>query len=310
MVRDPSRRRLALADRLIEVIDERQTGETILDEALKMMKSSEKYGAGAWVDLMSGTQTLPVLLTIGETWNVMKIGYQLKQVRERLAKGLVDKGILRTEKRNFLLFDMATHPIADMNAKEDVMKRTLALLTARTAAVPPQALQKEEVRYRHTRAVVLVCAGECIPLCLLTLAYASSVLENALQRLSYDSREVAFARCDDILAEFSTWPFGQGTSNSAGPVAIGGGTRKREGGSGGAGRESVQELVREVRKEMASSSTAGAGSGGGTEDQEELCFEVVATVLEIFGRMDSLVSRAPIFGVATNGSSNATYMHV
>lgn len=54
MVRDPSRRRLALSDRLIEVIDERQTGETILDEALKMMKGSEKYGAGAWVDLMSG----------------------------------------------------------------------------------------------------------------------------------------------------------------------------------------------------------------------------------------------------------------
>lgn len=54
MVRDPSRRRLALADRLIEVIDDRQTGETILDEALKMMKSSEKYGTGAWVDLMSG----------------------------------------------------------------------------------------------------------------------------------------------------------------------------------------------------------------------------------------------------------------
>lgn len=43
----------------------------------------------------------------------MKIGFQLKQVRERLAKGLVDKGILRTEKRNFLLFDMATHPVAD-----------------------------------------------------------------------------------------------------------------------------------------------------------------------------------------------------
>ena len=54
MVRDPSRRRLALADRLIEVIDDRQTGETILDEALKMIKSSEKYGVGAWVDLMSG----------------------------------------------------------------------------------------------------------------------------------------------------------------------------------------------------------------------------------------------------------------
>lgn len=52
----------------------------------------------------------------------------------------------------------------------------------------------------------------------------------------------------------------------------------------------MQELIREVRKEMASSSSGGAGAGGGTEDQEELCFEVVATVLEIFGRMDSLVS--------------------
>lgn len=54
VVRDPSRRRLALPDRLLEVIDDRQTGETILDEALKMMKSSEKYGTGAWIDLMSG----------------------------------------------------------------------------------------------------------------------------------------------------------------------------------------------------------------------------------------------------------------
>lgn len=101
------------------------------------------------------------LFLAGETWNVMKIGYQLKQVRERLAKGLVDKGVLRTEKRNFLLFDMATHPIADMNAKDDVMRRVLSLLTARTAAVPPQALHKQAVKYRHMRAVVLVCAGKC-----------------------------------------------------------------------------------------------------------------------------------------------------
>lgn len=46
--------------------------------------------------------------------------------------------------------------------------------------------------------------------------------------------------------------------------------------------------MREVRKEM-NSTTSGAGAGGGQEDQEELCFEVIATVLEIFGRMDSLV---------------------
>lgn len=113
-------------------------------------------------------------------------------------------------------------------------------------------------------------------------------------------------RCDDILAEFSTWPFGLGTSNQAGPVTIGGGaTRKREGGSGGIGRDSVQELVREVRKEMAAGSTVGAGAGGGSEDQEELCFEVIATVLEIFGRMDSLVSQQQ--GLRLNDSSRCIF---
>lgn len=122
------------------------------------------------------------------------------------------------------------------------------------------------------------------------------MLENALQRLSYDAREAAFVRCDEILAEFSTWPFGIGTSTEAGPVQVGSGsTRRREGGSG-IGRESVQELVREVRKEIAESS-GGAGSGGAAEDQEELCFEVVATVLEIFGRMDSLVSGVSSIGL-------------
>ncbi|KAF8174308.1 hypothetical protein K438DRAFT_1980312 [Mycena galopus ATCC 62051] len=48
---------------------------------------------------MHGRNTPPT----GETWNVLKIGFQLKQVRERLAKGLVNKGVLRTEKRNFFV---------------------------------------------------------------------------------------------------------------------------------------------------------------------------------------------------------------
>ena len=32
-----------------------------------------------------------ILMHVGETWNFMKMGYQLKQVRERIQKGLVDK---------------------------------------------------------------------------------------------------------------------------------------------------------------------------------------------------------------------------
>ncbi|KAG8921235.1 Vacuolar protein sorting-associated protein 74 [Tulasnella sp. 418] len=71
MVRDSGRKRYPLGDWIVGVIDERQTGETLLDEALKMIKSSEPMGVGNWIDLMNS-----------ETRNVMKIGHQLKQVRE------------------------------------------------------------------------------------------------------------------------------------------------------------------------------------------------------------------------------------
>jgi Golgi phosphoprotein 3 len=89
----------------------------------------------------------------------MKIGYQLKQVRERLAKGLVDKGVLRTEKTNFLLFDMATHPVADARTKDEVMNRVINLLTTRTTTVPDSALGKEGTQFRAVRAVCLVTSA-------------------------------------------------------------------------------------------------------------------------------------------------------
>ena len=59
LVKDPTRRRIPVADRIVEVIDDRQTGETILDEALKMMKMQqeqelEKLSINSWVDLLSG----------------------------------------------------------------------------------------------------------------------------------------------------------------------------------------------------------------------------------------------------------------
>lgn len=54
MQSDSARRRFPLADRILEVIDDKPTGETLLDEALKMMKASEKMTVGTWIDLMSG----------------------------------------------------------------------------------------------------------------------------------------------------------------------------------------------------------------------------------------------------------------
>lgn len=53
----------------------------------------------------------------------MKMGYQLKQVRERIQKALVDKGVLRTERASFIIFDAATHPVANMGVKEDLIRK-------------------------------------------------------------------------------------------------------------------------------------------------------------------------------------------
>ena len=65
MQKDSSRRRFPLADRVIEVVDDTLTGEVLLDEALKMMKSSEKMSVSAWIDLMSGKRILPYSVRAG-----------------------------------------------------------------------------------------------------------------------------------------------------------------------------------------------------------------------------------------------------
>lgn len=160
-------RKRPFPERVIEVIDDKSTGEVILDEALKLIKV-DKQSVANWIDLLSG-----------ETWNLMKVGYQLKQVRERIAKGLVDKGVLRTEKRNFVLFDMATHPIANQVIKEQLIQKVVDTLLGRGPAPDP-------------RTIATVCA-----------AYAANVLENALVGLPHAQREAAFAKVDEFLLEHS-----------------------------------------------------------------------------------------------------------
>ena len=125
----------------------------------------------------------------------MKIGYQLKQVRERLAKGLVDKGILRTEKRNFLLFDMATHPIIDSSAKSEIRRRANHMLTSRTIVLQTSQFLPEEMEFRYLRTLSMVCA-----------AYAANVLENVLTSLQPEARERSYAQVDYLLKCYSKWP--------------------------------------------------------------------------------------------------------
>ncbi|KAF8066517.1 Golgi phosphoprotein 3-domain-containing protein [Lyophyllum atratum] len=137
LVKDANRRRNPTADRLAEVTDEPEMGETILDGALRMMKTKEhgKMSVDGWIDLLG--------------------------VRDHLAKGLADEGILRTRKRDFLLLDMTIHLIADVRTKESVVSRATSLLPSTTASMPPAAFDCEGTQFGVVRARVcwIMCSG-------------------------------------------------------------------------------------------------------------------------------------------------------
>lgn len=235
MINDPARKRFELPDRLIEIVDSSLTGETLLDEALKLIKNDkESLSVLNWIDLLSG-----------ETWNLMKINYQLKQVRERLAKGLVDKGVLKTEHKNFLLFDMATHPINDPLPKKKINSKILSILTTRNIILEyDEKYYPSTMDWKYLRSVILVCGCS-----------AANVLENVLVDVNFDLRDQAFVRADELLESFNEYPFLDKPSKTT----------------------SGLNLSSEINKEIDS------------HKGFEMNLEVVAAVIDVFSKMDSVL---------------------
>lgn len=230
----PARMRFDISERLIEVIDSSKTGEVLLDETLQLMVNDEPLSIANWIDLLSG-----------ETWNLLKINYQLKQVRERLAKGLVDKGVLRTEMKNFFLFDMATHPVSDSSCKEAIKRRILSVLVSRNMEISYNSYFPESTNFKLIRTVSLI-AG----------AYGANVLENVISSLEYDKRDKAITRAEEILAQFSQYPFDLQ-------------------------KESKDGISVNLNKELQEELESNPGS--------DLKLEVIAGVFEVFSRMDMLL---------------------
>ncbi|VVC96582.1 Golgi phosphoprotein 3 homolog sauron [Leptidea sinapis] len=162
-------RRKGLLSRKVIVKNETPTGDVLLDEALKHMKETDPpETVQSWIEYLSG-----------ETWNPMKLKYQLKNVRERLAKNLVEKGVLTTEKQNFLLFDMTTHPLTDNVIKCRLVKK----------------VQEAALR----RSITDVAHADKRSLALLMLAHSADVLENAFAPLSDEDYELATRRVRSLL---------------------------------------------------------------------------------------------------------------
>lgn len=109
----------------------------------------------------------------------MKLRYQLKNVRERIAKNLVEKGVLTTEKQNFFIFDMTTHPLVNSQIKNKLVKKVQEALLSKWVN-NPHRMEK------RTLALIL-------------LSHSSDVLENAFTLLSDDDYEVAMRRVRELL---------------------------------------------------------------------------------------------------------------
>ena len=115
---------------------------------------------------------------------------------------------------------MATHPVVDAAAKDEIRKRVRNICSNRTVVLPPSQFLPEELEFRYLRTIAMVCAS-----------YAANVLENALVTMGHENRERAFAHVDELLAEYSQWPFG-----------------KRQGGAQGIGANLGQVVADEVEK--------------------------------------------------------------
>ncbi|XP_019838332.2 Golgi phosphoprotein 3 [Bos indicus] len=162
-------RRKSLLTRKVICKSDAPTGDVLLDEALKHVKETQPpETVQNWIELLSG-----------ETWNPLKLHYQLRNVRERLAKNLVEKGVLTTEKQNFLLFDMTTHPLTNNSIKQRLIKKV------------QEAVLDKWVNDPHRMDKRL--------LALLYLAHASDVLENAFAPLLDEQYDVATKRVRQLL---------------------------------------------------------------------------------------------------------------
>lgn len=161
-------RKRSLMSRKVVCLKETPTGDVLLDEALRHIRENDPENVKTWIEYLSG-----------ETWNPLKLKLQLRNVRERLAKNLVEKGVCSTQKQNFVLFDMTTHPLVDGHVKQRLVRRLQDSVLSRWT---------NDVHRADKRSLSLIY-----------LSHSSDVLENAFAPLSDDDYELAMKRVRELL---------------------------------------------------------------------------------------------------------------
>lgn len=160
-------RRRSSEQRNLVVLNKSLTGDPILDEALRTIsEAGESDSVAGWISLLSG-----------ETWNPFHLQYQMRNVRSRLCKGLVEKGVCSATNQNFVLFNMTVYPIVDGGCKRSVINYFNDLLTTNW----------KNVELLNTR-----------DLALLAIVFASEIYDQPLSLLNDSNYELAFSRLRQI----------------------------------------------------------------------------------------------------------------
>lgn len=164
----PCTRRKSLVSRKIIVQNDSPLDDAVIDETLKTIKQADgPESVECWIEYLSG-----------ESWNPLKFKYHLRNVKERLAKNLVEKGVVSTSKKNYFLFDIVTHPLVNDEVKNLVIKKIQDALLDKYV---------NDIKRMDKRTLALIL-----------MAFASDVLEAALASLNEDEYELASKRIRDI----------------------------------------------------------------------------------------------------------------
>lgn len=159
----------SLLRRKVVVKKPESTGEPLLDEALRQIaNTTPPETVDTWISYMNG-----------DTWNPLKLKHQVKSVRTRVAKSLVEKGILTSQMHTYVLFDVTTYPMVNSKVKARLYKKVVSGLLDNWTNDP---LRMDERL-----------------LSLIVLAHESDVLENAFGQLNIDDYCLATKRLRSLL---------------------------------------------------------------------------------------------------------------
>ena len=154
------------------VRDARKTGEPLLDEALATI-AAESHRAGAvpqplahWLQVLSG-----------DTWNLTQMAQSLKNVRERLMRGLVEKGVLSVHETTLTKL-LETTRAAKWRLRQPAAK-TAVVKAVQAALLPPPDGAREGAGGKESRTAVTAAVPPSVVI-LCCLARMSCVLSTAI----------------------------------------------------------------------------------------------------------------------------------